>query len=223
MGLHEFPSCAERIASPPNSTITRALVARAARPQDPWRHPAAHAHARVPVRMRPGMRRVTHAWPCRSIGCERAGLTAPGAREAVRAQVTSQLVPPHLHRDWAQCCHISALGLGSSAVKCAPGLGSVLPHLCAGTGLIRCHICTGLGSVLPHLHRDSAHRDSARDAVWVAVEDGADRKEAAGVSSQQVSLAVRGEFTVCARMCRMRARMCPTSASGFATSAPGLR
>ncbi len=37
-------------------------------------------------------------------------------------------VLPHLHRDWAHCCHICA-GTGLTAATSAPGLGSPLPHL----------------------------------------------------------------------------------------------
>ena len=49
--------------------------------------------------------------------------------------------PPHMHRDWAQRCHVCT-GTGFAAATSALGLGSPLPHLeCA-------HRC--------HLHRDWA-------------------------------------------------------------------
>ncbi len=44
--------------------------------------------------------------------------------------------PPHLHRDWAQRCHVCT-GTGFAAATSALGLGSPLPHLqCA----YRCHL-----------------------------------------------------------------------------------
>jgi hypothetical protein len=82
---------------------------------------------------------------------------------------------PHLHRDWAQLCHICA-GTGLTPLAFAPGPGrtrgilarglAAPPRLGSGltpatsaseSGLAPCHICGGTGSPLPHLHRDWAH------------------------------------------------------------------
>jgi hypothetical protein len=97
--------------------------------------------------------------------CTGTGLTpatsAPGqgaARPTSAPGLGSPL--PHLHRDWAQLCHICA-GTGLSSATSAPGLGSPLPH-CTGTA--RACLCPAARSASPEIpssHSSSLHAGSA--------------------------------------------------------------
>jgi hypothetical protein len=125
---------------------------------------------------------------------------------------------PHLHRAWAQRCHIGT-ETGLTPAISAPGLGLPLPHLhrawaqryhvCTETGLTPATSAPGLGSPLPHLHRDWAHR------CHICTETGLSAATSApGLGSPLPHLH---------RDWAHRCHICTGTGLTAATSAPGLR